>query len=48
MVVSVDVRTAGKKDFLIKCIHVHVNVDTENYTMGIKQARLIVNAHKYN
>ena len=29
-------------------IYIHENMDNQNYCMSIKQAKLIVNAHKHN
>ena len=29
-------------------IYIHENMDNQNHCMSIKQARLIVNAHKHN
>ena len=34
--------------FLTKFIYIHENMDNQNHCMSIKQARLIVNAHKHN
>ena len=31
-----------------KFIYIHENMDNQNLCMSIKQARLIVNAHKHN
>ena len=31
-----------------KLIYIHENMDNQNHCMRIKQARLIVNAHKHN
>ena len=31
-----------------KFIYIHENMDNQNHCMSIKQARLIVNAHKHN